>query len=63
MTGKAILLGIAILSLCPVWRDPLWNGGVNAFQALWLFATEEQKEHIPVAEAIKEAREAYRKYR
>ena len=59
MIGKIIL----ILALAPIWRDPGWEGGVSAVEAVYNLATKPQKEHISVEEALRLAQEAYQKYR
>jgi hypothetical protein len=48
-----------IIGLLPIWRDPNWEGGVNAYQALYLSATLPQKEHVLAEQAIEECRQAY----
>ena len=57
---KWIGLGL-LLGLLPIWRDPLWEGGITAYEALYLFATLPQKEHIPAEQALQECRQAYQK--
>ena len=54
-----VFLGIAAALLLPIWRDPAWEGGVNGIQALHWLLTEPGKEHIPVEQAIAEARAAW----
>jgi len=50
---------IGILTLLPVWRDPSWEGGKNAWQSIHFLATNPQKEHISVEQALAECRQAY----
>jgi len=60
---KIMKIGLLIaggFTLLPIWRDPLWEGGKNAWQALYSLATSEQKKHITVEEALRRAREAYK---
>jgi hypothetical protein len=58
---KTILVVAGIVSVLPIWRDPGWKGGKNAWTALHHLATQPQKPHIPVDEALARCREAYRK--
>jgi len=58
MFGNIVL----IMALLPIWRDPSWEGGVNALQAVKNLATLPQKEHIEAGEAIEQAKQAYQKY-
>jgi len=52
-----VILGLAVLCL-PIWRDPSWTGGVNAYEAIYNVATK-TKEHLTVEEALEECRQAY----
>jgi len=54
-----VMLGLAVFSILPVWRDPTWSGGVNTWRAVYELATKPQKEHIPVDEAIYLAHKAW----
>jgi len=54
-----VLTGAMLLALVPIWRDPSWQGGISGIEALCRLATEPQKEHISVEEALRLAREAY----
>ena len=53
------LIAIAFLaSLAPIWRDPLWEGGVN-FWEYWIKHMQGREELIPADIAKNEARAAY----
>ncbi len=60
---KAILIGagaITVLSLLPVWRYPNECRGLCALESLWReFVLKKRTKHIPVAEAIANARRRY----
>jgi hypothetical protein len=56
---KAFAVVVLLALIAPVWRDPAWSGGINGIQALWWLLTQPPKEHIPVEEALAEARAAW----
>ena len=56
--NKLWIIGL-LLAMCPVWRDPLWEGGISAYEAIYKLATLPQKEHISVQEALEQCRQAY----
>jgi len=53
-----ILAGL-LASLLPIWRDPSFEGGVNAFEYLYLM-TAKDRPHIPYEQAVGEAQQAYK---
>lgn len=55
--SKWIALGL-LISFAPIWRDPSWSGGANAYEAIYYFSTREKK-HIPYETAVEECRQAW----
>lgn len=60
MWGKVVIIALLV---APIWRDPSWEGGVSAIQAVKNLATLPQKEHVSVQEAIDLCTEAYEQNR
>jgi len=56
--GKWVLI-IGLVSLLPIWKDPGWTGGINAYEAIYNLATKPQKEHIRTEDALALCRQAY----
>ncbi len=56
-----LALGLAA-SLAPIWRDPSWEGGKNAWQSLKWVLTEPPKDHIPTEEALERNKSAQGNY-
>ena len=55
---KWIIIGLIGLA-CPIWKDPGWEGGVSAYEAIFNLATKSQKEHISTEEALYLCRQAF----
>ena len=50
---------LALGAVLPIWRDPGWQGGVSAYEAVYNVSTKPQKEHITVEEALRLCRQAF----